>query len=149
MLSLGPHTQNVDEVEVIPIARNPGLEVCHDSGAGLLTVCAEAVRIPKSRISGIVPEPMTGDSIARLCLLDDASLAVGDEVGEIGYVFAGVAGGDSFADGSESVGGVELRGEQGAVGGAEFFELLRGEAATLEAYLVEAVGVVVALDGGE
>src|SRR6266478_917860 len=82
-------------------------------------------------------------------LLDDASLAVGDEVGQVGYVFAGVAGGDGFADGGEGVGGVELGGEEGAVGGAEFFELLRGEAAAFEAYFVEAVGVVVALDGGE
>jgi hypothetical protein len=65
MLSPGPQTQNEDEVEVIPIARNPGLEVCHDSGAGLAAVCAEAVRIPESRISGIVPERMTGDSIAK------------------------------------------------------------------------------------
>src|SRR5437660_5394107 len=82
-------------------------------------------------------------------LLDDAALAVGDEVGEVGYVFAGVAGGDGFADGGEGVGGVELGGEESAVGGAEFFELLRGEAAALEAYLVEPVGMVVALDGGE
>ena len=49
-------------------------------------------------------------------LLDDAALAVGDEVGEVGYVFAGFAGGDGFADGGEGVGGVELGGEYGAVG---------------------------------
>jgi len=45
-------------------------------------------------------------------------LAVGDEVGEVGYVFACAAGGYGFADGGESVRDVELRGEKGAVGGA-------------------------------
>ncbi len=64
-------------------------------------------------------------------------------------MFSGVAGGDGFADGGEGVGGVELGGEEGAVGGAELFELLGGEALALQAYFVEAVGVVVALDGGE
>jgi hypothetical protein len=29
---------------------------------------------------------------------DDAAFAVGDEVGEVGYVFPCVAGGDGFAD---------------------------------------------------
>ncbi len=82
-------------------------------------------------------------------LLDDAALAVGDEVGEVGYVFACAASGDGFADGGEGFGGVELRGEKGAVGGAEFFELLRGEAFSFEANFIQAVGVVVALDGGE
>ena len=53
------------------------------------------------------------------------------------------------ADGGEGVGGVELAGLQEAVGLAECFELRGGEAAAFEADLVEAVGVVVALDGGE
>src|SRR5882757_7481584 len=101
--------------------------------------------------NGVSDQNMT--AILRwLCgsgLLDDAALAAGDEVGEVRYVFACAAGGDGFADGGEGVGGVELRGEEGAVGGAEFFELLRGEAAAFEAYLVEAVGVIVALDRGE
>ena len=82
-------------------------------------------------------------------LLDDAALAVGDEVGEVGYVFACVARSDGFADGGEGVCGVEFGGEQGAVGGAELFELLRSKALALETYFVKAVGVVVALDGGE
>src|SRR5882757_6142531 len=93
--------------------------------------------------NGVSDQNMT--AILRwLCgsgLLDDAALAAGDEVGEVGYVFACAARGDGFADGGEGVGGVELRGEEGAVGGAEFFELLRGEAAAFEAYFVEAVGV--------
>ncbi len=64
-------------------------------------------------------------------------------------MFACVAGGDGFADGGEGVGDVELRCEEGAVGGAELFELLGGEAFALQTHFVEAVGVVVALDGGE
>jgi hypothetical protein len=81
-------------------------------------------------------------------LLDDAAGAVGDEVGEVGDVFA-CAGGDGLLDGGEGVGDVELGGEQGAVGGAEFLELGGSEALALEADFVEAVGVVVALDAGE
>ena len=52
-------------------------------------------------------------------LFDDAAVAVGDEVGEVGDVFAEFAGGDVFADGGEGVGGVEFGGLQEAVGGAE------------------------------
>jgi hypothetical protein len=39
-------------------------------------------------------------------LFDDASFAVGDEVGQVGYVLACVARGDGFADGGEGVGDV-------------------------------------------
>src|SRR5437879_2299142 len=85
----------------------------------------------------------------ELRLLDDAALAISDEVGEVSYVFACVAGGDGFANGGQGVGGVELRGEKSAVGSAEFLELLRGKATAFQAYLIEAVGVVVALDRRE
>jgi hypothetical protein len=82
-------------------------------------------------------------------LLDDAALAVGDEVSEVGNVFTEFAGGDFFAHGSEGVSGVELAGLQETVGVAELPDLLRGEAAALQSYFVEAVGAVVALGGGE
>ena len=58
--------------------------------------------------------------------------------------------GDGFADGGEGVGGVELGGAGG--GGRRrgaALSCVGGEAAALQADLVEAVGVVVALDGGE
>ena len=54
-------------------------------------------------------------------LLDDAAGAVGYEVGEVGYVFAEFAGGDSFADGCYGFSGVEFGGLEEFVGGAEFF----------------------------
>ncbi len=82
-------------------------------------------------------------------LLDDAAGAVGYEVGEVGGVFAELSGGDFFADGGEGFSGVELGGLQEFVGGAELFELGGCEALALEAYFVEAVGVVIALDAGE
>ena len=54
--------------------------------------------------------PPRGTLLSENCrsLFDDAALAVGDEVGEVGYVFACAAGGDGFADGGEGVGGVEF-----------------------------------------
>ena len=71
-------------------------------------------------------------------------------VGGIGREGGGIGGfEEGGADGGEGVGGVELAGLQEAVGVAERFELGGGEAAALEADLVEAVGVVVALDAGE
>src|SRR5580698_10582220 len=85
-------------------------------------------------------------------LFNNAAVAVGYEVEEVGYVFGfGGAGegGDGFADGGQCVGGVEFAGLEEAVGGAELFDLGGGEAAALEAYFVDAVGVVVALDAGE
>jgi hypothetical protein len=82
-------------------------------------------------------------------LFDDAAVAFCDEVGEVGDVFSEFAGGDFFADGSESFCGVELGGLQEAVGCAELLELVGGEAFALEAYFVESVGVVVTLDAGE
>ena len=57
--------------------------------------------------------------------------------------------GESGADGGEGVGGVEFGGLEEAVGMAKGFELGGSEAAAFEADLIEAVGVVVALDGGE
>ncbi len=78
-------------------------------------------------------------------LLDDAALAVGDEVDEVEDVLGlGCAGdGDEgLADGGEGVGGVELRGLEETVGFAEVSDLCGCEAAALEAYLVDTVGVV-------
>src|ERR1700722_11636573 len=85
-------------------------------------------------------------------LFDDAAVAGGDEVEKVGYVvgFGGAGdGGDGFADGGQGVGGVEFAGVEEAVGVAELLDLGGGEAAALQAYFVDAVGVVVALDGGE
>src|SRR5580704_2224551 len=76
-------------------------------------------------------------------------MAVGDEVGEVGYVFAKFSGGDLFAHGGQGVGGVEFARLQKAVGLAELLDLLRCEAAALEANLVEAVGAVITFGGGE
>ena len=56
---------------------------------------------------------------------------------------------DGFADGYQGVGGVELGGLKEAVGGAELFYLGGGEATSLEAHFVDAVGVIVPLDAGE
>src|ERR1035437_2251129 len=85
-------------------------------------------------------------------LFDDAAGAGSDEVDKVLDVFGvgGIRGfGEGGADGGESVGGVELAGQQEAVGLAESLELGGSEAAALQADLVEAVGVVVALDAGE
>src|SRR5260370_6046106 len=109
--------------------------------------CADKIAVRDRRSSSADDQNIT--VILRwLCtsgLLDDAALTVGDEVGEVGYVFACAAGGDGLGDGCEGFGGVELRGEEGAVGGAGFFELLRGEACSFERDFFEAVGGVVAI----
>src|SRR5665213_484602 len=82
-------------------------------------------------------------------LLDHTALASRHEVGEVADVLAAAALLQHVADDFQCLRGIALAAGQGAHGRTQFAELLGGEAASLQAYLVEAVGVVVALDGGE
>ena len=82
-------------------------------------------------------------------LLDNPTLAVRHKLREVLYVLAALAACEHVVDGFKGLGGVAFAAGEQAHGGGEFAELLGGEAAALQAYFVQAVGMVVALDGSE
>src|ERR1700674_3090320 len=74
-------------------------------------------------------------------LFDDAALGGLDELNKHGYVIPGIGLGLQFL---QSLAGVELGGQQDFVGVVDFANAVRREAAALQTYGIDAVGVRVA-----